>query len=470
MRGRVLIVDDDPGMTDLLLEALGRRQFIVATEHSGDTALSRFQGEDFDAVVTDLNMRGMGGLELCRRIVSIRGDTPVLLITAFGSLETAVQAIRAGAYDFVTKPVDMEHLAIALDRAVQFHRLKGEVRRLGETVRQLEGPGELVGDCEPMRSLRDLIARIAPTDAGVFVTGESGTGKELVARALHKQSRRGDGPFVGVNCAALPETLLESELFGHTRGAFTDARSQRKGLFIQADGGTLFLDEIGEMAPALQAKLLRALEERTVRPVGGDREIAFDARLIAATNRDLEAAIASGSFREDLYYRLNVVQIDVPPLRARGGDVLLLAQRFIDAGAVGASRGVNGLSPHAAQRLLEYPWPGNVRELRNCIERACAVARLDQLVVDDLPDRVRRYTPPEAAPAAKDAAAFLPLAEIEREYVRRVLGAVGGNRSAAALILGIDRKTLLRKIGDQPVRVEDPPATPSARAPGTSSQ
>jgi DNA-binding NtrC family response regulator len=445
MRGRVLVVDDDHGMTDLLSEALGRRGFSITAESAGDTALRRFREEDFDAVVSDLNMRGMNGLELCRRIIAIRSDAPVLLITAFGSLETAMQAIRAGAYDFVTKPVDLEHLALALDRAVQFHRLKNEVRRLSEAVRQLETPGELIGESEPMRALRDLIARVAPTEAGVLITGESGTGKELVARALHTQSRRSEGPFVAVNCAALPESLLESELFGHAKGAFTDARADRKGLFVQADGGTLFLDEIGEMAPSLQAKLLRALEQRTVRPIGSDREVPFDARIVAATNRDLERAIASGSFRDDLYFRLNVVQLDVPPLRARGGDVLILAHKFIGSGQ---SRGVKGLSPHAGQRLLEYPWPGNVRELRNCIERACAVARLDQINTDDFPDRVRLYSAPAAPAGDESSEALLPLAEIERQYVRRVLAATGGNRSAAAQILGIDRKTLARKIGD----------------------
>jgi transcriptional regulator with PAS, ATPase and Fis domain len=278
----------------------------------------------------------------------------------------------------------------------------------------------------------------------VLVVGESGTGKELVARALHEQSAQSAGPFVAVNCAALPETLLESELFGHARGAFTDARGERRGLFVQADGGSLFLDEIGEMTPSLQAKILRALEQRTVRPVGGEREVGFDARIITATNRDLEKAIGSGSFREDLYYRLNVVQIELPALRARGSDVLLLAQKFIEAGG---SRGVKGLSPQAGQRLMAYPWPGNVRELRNCIERACAVARLDHIVLEDLPERVRMYTAP-SIPETGTPEVLLSLAAIERQYVQRALAATGGNRSAAAQILGIDRKTLLRKIGD----------------------
>jgi two-component system response regulator HydG len=280
----------------------------------------------------------------------------------------------------------------------------------------------------------------------VLLTGESGTGKELVARAIHRRSARRDGPFVAVNCAALPDTLLESELFGHAKGAFTDARSARPGLFLEADKGSIFLDEVGELPLALQPKLLRALQERKVRPVGGDREISFDARLIAATNADLEAAVEEHRFREDLYYRLNVVGIHVPPLRQRGSDVLLLAQHFVQRYSASLGKPVMTLTPDAATRLARYAWPGNIRELQNCIERAVALTRYDRIVVEDLPERIRDYQDSRVPVVGDDPDDIVPLAEVELRYIRRAVESLGGNKSLAAERLGIDRKTLARKL------------------------
>jgi DNA-binding NtrC family response regulator len=370
----------------------------------------------------------------------------VILLTAHGSFETAVAALRATIYDVLTKPPDLKQLARALDRAVEHHRLRGEVQRLRRAVEVAIGFGEIIGTSPAMRRVYEILARVARSDASVLITGETGTGKELVARALHHQGCRATGPFVAVNCAAVPHTLIESELFGHVRGAFTDARAPRAGLFIQANGGTLFLDEIGELPVDLQPKLLRALQDRRVRPVGGDTETAFDVRLVAATNRSLEAAVTGGTFREDLYFRINVIHVDVPPLRTRGEDVLLLAQHFIDLGATRRQKRLAGLSSEAAERLLAYPWPGNVRELQNCIERACTMADGDHISVADLSERIRRHHVGKRTQVP--IAELTSLATLEDRHIRRVLDAVKGNRSLAARILGLDRKTLTRRLGD----------------------
>jgi two-component system response regulator AtoC len=298
-----------------------------------------------------------------------------------------------------------------------------------------------------MRKVYDRISRLAESDASaVLLTGESGTGKELVARALHRRSRRSAGAFVGINCAAMPETLLESELFGHVRGAFTDAKSARKGLFVEANRGTLFLDEIGELPLMVQPKLLRALETRCVRPVGGTTEVPFDVNLVTATNRDLETAVAEGRFREDLFYRINVVRLDLPPLRARGGDALLLAQHFLERFTARSGKSVRRLSSAVAEKLLAYAWPGNVRELQNCIEHAVALARFEEVTVEDLPERIRNYRSSNVLVVGDDPSELVPMEVVERRYVLRVLEAVGGNRSVAARILGYDRKTLYRRL------------------------
>lgn len=447
MQRRVLIVDDDRGVCELLKAGLGKRGFTVDWVTSGTEAFARVRAEDFDVVVTDLNMKGMSGTTLCARVAADRPDLPVVVITAFGSLETATAAMRAGAYDFVTKPFEIDSLAMTLERAVQHRALRDEVKRLRRAVDASHRFEELLGKSEPMLNVYSLLSRVADVDANVLITGESGTGKEVVARALHARSARKAGPFVAINCAAVPPGLLESELFGHAKGAFTDARNARTGLFSQGDGGTIFLDEIGDLPLMLQPKLLRALQERTVRPVGSDRETPFDARIVAATNRDLEDALEQRSFREDLYYRLNVIRVALPPLRARGADVLLLAQAFIERLAASMGKSVTGLTPPAAERLLAYDWPGNVRELQNCIERAVALTPFDKVTVEDLPDRIRTYRA-SLAPliVSDDPRELLPMEEIERRYVVRVLDAVAGNKRAAAQILGFDRRTLYRKL------------------------
>ncbi len=446
MTGRVLVVDDDRSMCETLEVVLGKKGFEVRWTTSAAEALDVVAGADVDVILTDLNMGGMNGLELCERIVANRPDVPVVVITAFGSLQTAIAAIRAGAYDFLTKPPEIDALVVALERAVQHRTLREEVKRLRRLVDDARRFDDVRGSSPAMKKVLELLERIADSDASVLVTGESGTGKEVVARALHRRGRRSAGPFVAINCAAMPEPLLESELFGHARGAFTDARTARTGLFVQANGGTLLLDEIGDLPLALQPKLLRALQERVVRPVGGDAEVPFDVRLIATTNRDLESAVEEGRFREDLYFRVNVIHIPMPPLRARGSDVLLLAQHFLVRYAAQAGKRVAGFSPTAAERLMAYAWPGNVRELQNCIERAVALAQYEQIAVDDLPERIRAYRRSHVLVASDDPSELVPLEEVERRYILRVMETVGGNKTLAAQTLGLGRKTLYRKL------------------------
>jgi two-component system response regulator AtoC len=446
MSGRSLVVDDDQSMCELLAVGLKKRGFDPICVTNASAAYDLLAAEDFDVVVTDVNMRGIGGIELCKHVVAHRPDVPVIVITAFGSMETAIAAMRAGAYDFIPKPVDLDTLQLALERGISHHRLRTEVKRLREVVAATQRSGEMLGSCLPMKKVYDLIDRVAQTDASVLITGESGTGKELVARALHTRSARASGPFVAINCAAMPDALLESELFGHVKGAFTDARSTRNGLFLQANGGTLFLDEIGELSMGLQPKLLRALQERKVRPVGGDVEVPFDARIVAATNRDLESAALEHRFREDLYYRINVIRIDLPPLRARGPDVLLLAQHFLLQFASAFGKQVKGLSKPAAEKLVNYAWPGNVRELQNCIERAVALTRFEELLLEDLPDKVQTYKRSQVVLDSGDPSELVSLDELERRYILRVLEALNGNKSLASQTLGLDRKTLYRKL------------------------
>jgi two-component system response regulator HydG len=456
MKGSCLIVDDDVSMCGMLTTALRKQQYDVLAASSGEQALEQLAEREFDVLVTDMNMRGLAGLDLCQRVVENRPDIPVIVITAFGSMEAAIAAMRAGAYDFISKPVDLDALAFALDRGIAHHRLRTEVKRLRQEVAASRGSHDMIGSSPPMRRVYDLIERVAQTDASVLITGESGTGKELVARALHQRSPRASKRFVAVDCAAMPDTLLESELFGHVKGAFTDARNARTGLFVQADGGTLFMDEIGEMSMTLQPKLLRALQERRVRPVGGESEVSFDARVVAATNRDLETAVHDHVFREDLYYRLNVIHIGLPPLRARGGDILLLAQHFIERFATSFNKPVRGISKAAAEKLLAYGWPGNVRELSNCVERAVALTRFEEILVEDLPEKVQDYKPSQMVLDSGDPSELVTMDELERRYILRVLEALNGNKSLAAQTLGLDRKTLYRKLQLYGVAVGSP--------------
>jgi two-component system response regulator AtoC len=433
-------------MCDVLDAALRLRGYETTTSHGGEDGLRRIDETDFDLVLTDLNMHSMSGVDLCKQIAETREQLPVVVMTAYGSMETAIAAIRAGAYDFVTKPFEMDEIALTIERALKHRALREEVKRLRRAVTDAQKFDDILGTSQTMVKMFDLIARIADTETTVLITGESGTGKELVAKAIHQRSARRDGPFVAINCAAMPENLLESELFGHVKGAFTDARNSRPGLFVKASKGTLFLDEIGEMPAGMQAKLLRALQERTARPVGGDQELPFDARIIAATNRDLETEVEEKRFREDLFYRINVVRIHVPPLRARGGDVLLLAQHFLQRYQPSGQQRVVGIKSTAADKLLSYSWPGNVRELQNCIERAVALAQFDHIGVDDLPERVREFKSSRVTIDSSNPAELLPMDEVERRYIVRVLEAVGGNKTLAAQVLGFDRRTLYRKL------------------------
>ena len=445
-KARVLIVEDDPEMRRLLVDSLTGEEFAAHAFSSAQAMLAFLADNDADAIVSDIKLPGTGGLDLTATVTKTYPGLPVVLITAFGSMDTAIAGLRAGAYDFINKPFDPELLAIVLRRAVANRRLGEQLRRLEEDRLQAAVFSNLAGESQSMRELFKLITRVAVSDAPVLVTGESGTGKELVARALHERGPHADGPFVAVNCAAITETLLESELFGHEKGAFTDAKASKRGLFVQAHGGTIFLDEIGELPLSLQPKLLRALQEQKVRPVGAEREIAFNARVVTATNRDLDRAIEEGRFREDLFYRVNVLRVDLPPLRARAADVLLLAKRFLAVAGKRSGKKVAELSHAAAEKLLDYPWPGNVRELQNCIQHAVALAEFDHIRVEDLPQRVRDHQASYALVTSTNPSELVTLEEMERRYVMRVLDECQGNRTRAAEILRIGRKTLYRKL------------------------
>src|SRR5262245_45970084 len=446
MSRRILVIDDDQSMCELIQESLQRNGWEVIWRLRGDEGLELVREQNFDVVITDVNLEQMNGLDLCRNLTENRPDTPVIVITAFGNMSSAIAAIRAGAYDFINKPIDMAQLSHVIDRAVQHRHLREEVKRLREGSETNPGKGGLQGESRAMLKVYDLIRRVASTDTTVLLTGESGTGKELVARALHTESARAQMPFVAINCAAVPGSLLESELFGHVKGAFTDAKATRKGMFEQASGGTLLLDEIGEMPLDMQPKLLRVLQERQVRPVGGNTVAPVDARIIAATNRDLEGEVEAERFREDLYYRLNVVQIHVPPLRARGNDVLLLAQHFVRKFAERMGKGVTRIFIEEAKKMLEYDWPGNVRQLENSMERAVTLTRFEQITVEDLPERISRYESSRLTVTDVDSEHILTLDELEKRYIERVLKAAQGNKTQAAKLLGVDRRTLYRKL------------------------
>jgi DNA-binding NtrC family response regulator len=438
------VADDDPETCELTESGLSQRGYRVKWRLSAEGALELLDQEDYAVLLVDIHMDGMSGLELCRAALAKRPDLVVIVMTGFGTLDHAVGAMRAGAYDFVTKPVSMDALTMIVERAVQHRRMRDELRRLRRRVETHELPN-VVGESDGMRRMADLVARVAQTDANVLITGESGTGKELVARALHERSNR-TGPFLAINCAALPENLLESELFGHARGAFTDARAPRSGLLVEADHGTLFLDEIGDMPLGMQAKILRALQERTVRPLGSTNEVPFDARIVTATNRDLDRDVQEKRFREDLYYRINVVRIDVPPLRGRGNDILVLAQHFMRRAAEKSGKSVSRIGHAVADRLMNYQWPGNVRELENCMEAAVAVARFDEVTPDDLPAKIREHRLTEVYALSTDPTDLPPMRVVEERYIQKVLEAVSGNKTLAAKVLGFDRRTLYRKL------------------------
>jgi two-component system response regulator HydG len=459
LNGRILYVDDDTDALAVVEAFLSRRGYVVTTESDAEKAVERALESELDVVVTDLCMAKLDGLAVCEQLVAAKPSLPVVVLTGKATLDVAIAAMRAGAYDFVQKPIHPEILFGSIQRATQTSRLREEVRRLREPQ-----PSDLrtrsLGESPPMRRIASIISHIAPTDATVCITGESGTGKELIARAIHENSRRADGPFVAINCAAMPAQLLESELFGHVRGAFTDAKSTRSGLFLEAQGGTLFLDEIGEMPVEMQAKLLRALQERTVRAVGGSHEVPFDARLVTATARDLEEEVAAKRFRADLFYRINVCAIEVPPLREREGDIALLAQRFTSDLAKHHGKDVRGLTSATLAKLISYEWPGNVRELENCIERAVTMTQTTLLVPKDLPASVQAFKPSLVRSIMPETlSGVVTMEELERLYTAHVLHLTGGNKARTARLLGYDRRTIYRKLDPmrRPPRAPDDP-------------
>ncbi len=447
MSATILVVDDEAAMTDLLAVDLRDAGYRPAIANSGDGALAVLAREKVDVVVTDMRMPGRSGTELCREIVQLRPSLPVIVITGFGSMDTAIEAIRAGAYDFLTKPFQFEKLQVALERALEHAALRSQVHQLRRAGRTLPGLDALIGASPAMERVFAILERIAPTNASALITGESGTGKELAARALHRLSRRSDGPYVSVNCAAIPEQLFESELFGFVRGAFTGADRNREGLLRRAHGGTLFLDEIGELPTTLQPKLLRVLQERAVRPVGSDRATSIDVRLVAATNLDLAREVSENRFRADLFYRLAVVTITIPPLRDRGDDIILLAEQFIEEMSDESDRPRPDLSDKTVNTLLANAWPGNVRELRNWMEFAVAMVDGPEIRVEHLPSPTAPFPEtPQPFPEHEAEERLESLDAVERRHILHVLEAVGGNKSKAARILKIDRKTLLARL------------------------
>ena len=445
--GSILVVDDDAEMRALIRDVLQGRGHQVTVAQSGREALKRMAEEDYEVVLTDLRMREMPGIELLAEVKRAYPDTNVILMTAFGSVETAIAAMKQGAYDYLTKPVKTEELILVTEKALQEAVLRREVNRLRREVRKEYSFHQILGKSKPMREVFDLIRRVADSSTNVLITGESGTGKELVAKAIHYNSERRDAPFVPVNCAAIPDTLLESELFGHMKGAFTDAKSDKRGLFEEASGGTLFLDEISELPLMLQAKLLRAIQEREIRRVGATRAVPVDVRIIAATNLALADEVKAKRFREDLYYRLIVIEIRMPPLRDRREDIPLLVDAFLRKCAEAGRKEPRAMSESTLALLMDYPWPGNVRELENVIERAVTLARGEKIVPEDLPPAVQGARG-ERRVLDEAAERTLPLQEVEQEYIQRILEKTGGNKYQAAQVLGIDRKTLYRKLAE----------------------
>jgi DNA-binding NtrC family response regulator len=432
-------------LRELLEEIFEEENFQILSCGNGRQALDRLGGEAeiIDLIVTDVQMPEMKGDELLQAVRKTRAETPVIVITAFGSVENAVEMVKRGAFQYLTKPFQTKDLLAAARSALdatEAQRAQANLRRL-----QPPAPAQIIGASKPMRGLFDLINRAGQSFANVLITGESGTGKELFARAVHESSRR-KGAFVAVNCAAIPQELVESELFGHTGQAFTGAKTARAGLFESADGGTIFLDEIGELPLTMQPKLLRVLQEGAIRRVGADRETPVEVRVIAATNRDLEKEVAEGRFREDLYWRLNVIQLHIPPLRERAFDIPLLVEHFLTKAARGGSQPLE-IAPETLALLTAYPWHGNVRELENTIERAVALTTGAILTPEDLPERIRR-SGGSSALLAKARNGHLTLAELEREYILEILRQTGGNKSRAAEILDLDRKTLYRKLDE----------------------
>jgi len=464
----ILVVEDDAAMRMMLRESLEEDGYTVEAVGGGRAGIERVKQGGVDLVVSDVKMPDLDGLDMLREIKAVTPSPHVITITAFGSIDTAIRAVKLGAFDYITKPFDVDQLILSVQKALDERALRTELARLRDEVQRSYRWGNTIGKSAAMQEMFAMIRRLSGSTLSVLVTGASGTGKELVAKSLHFNSPRRDRPFVAINCAAIPDTLLESELFGHVKGAFTGATRDRPGLFVDAQRGTIFLDEIAELSPALQAKLLRVLQEGEIRPLGAARSQKIDVRIVAATNKDLEENLANGTFRQDLFYRLNTVHIHLPALRERVDDILPLAEHFLVQSAAKARKDVRGFHETAKKALLGYGWPGNVRELENVVERAVARCEGPMVRVKDLPPtassaRDRRATDvpgmqggqglpgspgsdAEQDPFAAALARGLTLAELERDYIMKVLAAEGGNKTRAAQRLGLDRKTLYRKL------------------------
>jgi len=446
---RVLVVDDEENIRLVLRTLLKKHDYQVEAAESAETALEQLERFDPDFVLADVRMNGMTGLELCAELKARSSLATVILMSAYGSVDLAIEAMKVGAYDYISKPFKQDEVLLALTKAEERESLRRENRALKEAMRKEQTFHGILGKSEAIDKVFSTIDKVADYKTTILIQGESGTGKELVARALHSGSSRKNKPFIPLNCGAIPETLLESELFGHKRGAFTDAHADKKGLFAEADQGTLFLDEIGELPLTLQVKLLRVLQEGRIRPLGTARDQAVDVRVIAATVRDLRREVEESRFREDLYYRLNVLQINVPPLRDRRDDVMLLVEHFIERNNARLGTQIRDVDQRARKLLLNYPWPGNVRELENTIERAVVLTEGDVITVGDLPERMREPADPVAASLATGELSIKKTARfMEETLIRRALEKTGGNRTAAAKILEISHRALLYKIKD----------------------
>jgi two-component system response regulator HydG len=443
----ILVVDDDQAHRFMLVAMLSEWGWRAAEADDGTTAVAAVKGRPFDAILMDVRMTRMDGMAALREIHAFNPAIPVVIMTAYSSVDDAVAAIKAGAHDYLTKPLDFDRLRLTLEKALDHRQVAEKKAEIRNGAAGGFDRGGIIGGAPAMTELLETVSFVAPTEATVLITGESGTGKELIAAAVHRNSHRSAGPFVTVNCAALVETLLETELFGHEKGAFTGADRRREGKFLQAEGGTIFLDEIGEMSPAMQAKLLRVLQAHEIQRVGGQETIGVDVRVLAATNRVLEEEVKEGRFREDLFYRLNVVTLAVPPLRERAEDIPLLVGHFLAKFAARNSREVAGVTPRGMDLLIHYPWPGNVREVENAVERGVILMRGDYLDEENLPIAIRRWADQGLATAMSERKeAPSTLEEAEREVIFRTMEETGGNKSEAARRLHITRKTLLAKL------------------------
>src|SRR3990170_1479274 len=439
---RILVVDDEPAQLELAGGFLKKRGFETVLAESGEKALRSFRDQPFDLVLTDQKMAGMSGLELVHAVRALNPETAVIVMTAYGTIETAVSAIKAGAADYLTKPLNLDELLYRIEQVRERHRLLTENRELREALQGRHRIEGIIGESGQMLEVVSLVRRVAPSEASVLIRGESGTGKELIAKAIHFASPRAAGPLIRINCAALPETLLESELFGHEKGAFTGALATRKGRFELADGGTLFLDEIGDLPLHLQVKLLRVLQEREFERVGSSRPVAVNVRLLAATHRDLEALVRAGRFRDDLYYRINVVSISLPPLRERREDIPLLLDHFVEKFSRRNGKRIGGLTRDAREALLRYDYPGNVRELENLVERAVILTRDEVIGLEDLPLGVKER---EGETSGETSLTVL-VEGLERRMIREALARADGVQTRAAEILGISERVLRYKL------------------------